>query len=134
MANEAVLKEPNAARLKSYSCSDANAIEQGALLVHGAGKTVTSHAGATESFAGVAEKEKDANDGQVSMTVYPPGCGAEFMFAASGTINAGDVLKLSGTANMVEAVNANTLSLTAIKSFVGKAVEAAASNQVRGVI
>lgn len=126
MANEALVMKGDAspAWITYYTVADATAIAQGAImrLSTAATRTAIAHDG-TKGYlpVGVAISEKEANDGQTEMGVQRMGF---VEFIAKGTIDEGDVLFCSITANQVEAATALATSILDPRLVIGVSMQA----------
>lgn len=72
MANEAVLRNKLADAV-DFTCSDSVGIEKGELLALYDARTVSGCTGTASVLAGIAAREKIANDGRTQIAVYQQG-------------------------------------------------------------
>jgi len=129
MANEATIK----VRLDDpidFTCADGNGIEKGTLLKLSDPRTVEASTATGEVFAGIAAREKIANDGRTQIAVFRRGV-FDLTLATGSTCTAGELVILSG-ANLIASINDYAGGVaTAIASgyVVGKALETGSSGE-----
>jgi hypothetical protein len=110
---------------QDYTCADGTGIEKGTLLKLTDPRTVIITSAAGDRIAGVAAREKIANDGRTRIAVLRQG---DFDMVASGAITVGDPVQSAG-------VPANTV-MTAVAggvsgcSIIGYALETASDAEV----
>ena len=107
MANEAVLIIETGPPI-AFTVADGTGIEKGALLKMTDPRTAAAAAATDDIIAGIAAKEKVADDGNTSLAVYREGI---FKMTASGSITVGDpVGSLASWANHVASQKATKTS------------------------
>jgi hypothetical protein len=124
MADEAVCIE-TPTKFARYTVADGTGIAIGTMLQLSGDNTASAHSGDADVFAGIAWEEKTANDGITEITAALNGVWDLTDGGDSATLGA--LLALDGTANETRPAVAGDL-LTG--SVVGKALEAAAANEV----
>lgn len=128
MANEAVKKQWNGFAYNFY-CADATAIEKGTILKLSGDREVAASSADGDIFAGIAAREKVANDGRTQIAVIRDGIFD--MTMADDTCNAGDIMKISG-ANLIAPADDDSVEAGA-QAF-GMALEAGSSGEVIEVL
>jgi hypothetical protein len=122
MANEAVLvvryEDPI-----DFIVADGASITKGTILKLTDPRTAAANAGDEDIIAGIAARDKVANDGRTRLAVYRRGV---FRLSTSGAITAGDAVSTKG-ANLIKAsdatcVGSKTLGI-ALETSGGDAVE-----------
>lgn len=106
-----------------FTCADGTGIEKGTLLKLTDPRTASASNGAGDIIAGIAAREKIANDGRTRIPVFTRGI---FDMYASGAINAGAPVMSAGVSNEVKLAT-NGLSGAAI---IGYALETASDTEV----
>lgn len=86
MVNEAVIRDRLADPI-DFTVADNTGIEKGAVLALSDPRTAALATAGTDRVAGIAAREKIADDGRTRLSVYRKGI---FDMIASGTINVGD--------------------------------------------
>jgi len=131
MANEAILRNKGWGEPINFKVSDALGIEKGTILKMTDPRTAIANDGAADIIAGIARREKIANDGRDQLAVFTPGCGAVFdMTCATGGCTLGTWVCTSG-ANLIR--NAVEAEIAAGKA-IGKALETGTSGEVVQVL
>jgi hypothetical protein len=124
MADEAICIE-TPTRFARYTVADEDAIPIGTVLHLSGDNTAEAQSGDADEFAGIAWEEKTANDGIVEITAALNGVWD--MTDGGDTIALGELVASDGTANEIRPAVAGDI-LTG--SVIGKALEAAAANEV----
>jgi hypothetical protein len=128
MANEAVLRysSGNAGDIQDYTVADGTAISKGALLELQDARTAIAVSGAGKPIAGIAARDKIANDGRTRLSVIRRG---DFDMVASGAIAIGSPVCASdaNTSNVKTVVGVGGISGAAI---IGYALETASDGEV----
>jgi hypothetical protein len=124
MADEATCIE-TPTRFARYTVADGTGIAIGTMLKLTDPNTAIAHSGDADAFAGIAWEEKTASDGITEITAALNGVWD--LTDGGDTCAVGELLALDGTANEVRPAVAGDI-LTG--SIVGKALEAAAANEV----
>lgn len=123
MANEALIRD----RLEDaidFTVADGTGIEKGAVLKLTDPRTAIIASAAGDMLAGIAAREKVANDGRTRLSVYRKGI---FDLVASGAIVIGQAVQAAGAP-------ANTVMAAAVTSsgcaILGHALETASDGEV----
>jgi hypothetical protein len=125
MANEAILRYGNEMLAQDYTCADGTGIEKGTLLKMTDPRTVIITSAAGDVCAGIAAREKIANDGRIRIAVLREG---DFDMVASGAITVGSAVISAGVpANQVKAA---TFGAHSGAQIIGYALETAADQEV----
>lgn len=132
MANEAVKVElygnNNDGDVRRYTVADGTAISKGTLLTLSDPRTATGSPTLRGVFAGIANMDKEANDGSTSIGAWTNGV---FDLKASGSITVGRKVCCAGHGNYVIAANQEDAGSYAI--IVGTALETASTNEIINV-
>lgn len=101
MANEAVIRERSSNPLDciDFTVADGTGIEKGTLLKVTDPRTAAACDGESDVIAGIAAREKVANDGRTRLAVFRRGI---FDMNASGAIPVGAPVMAAGAANQVK--------------------------------
>jgi len=117
MANEAVLRDRISEPL-DFTVADGTGIEKGTLLKLTDARTAIASTAAGDVIAGIAAREKIANDGRTRLAVFREGI---FDMKASGAITVGHVVYSAGAVNEVKVAPATASGA----SIIGYALETA---------
>ena len=124
MANEAILQVQQELPI-NFTCADGTGIEKGTLLKMTDNMTAIKVAGANDIIAGIAAKEKIANNGTTKIAVFRKGI---FKMIVSGAVTFGDTVGSAATA--LGQVVSNSLTATISGSrVIGTALESATTGQ-----
>lgn len=125
MANEAAIRELSDSRIDTidFIVADGTGIEKGTLLKITDARTAAASDGEGDVLAGIAAREKVANDGRTRLAVHRKGI---FDMNASGAISVGQAVMSAGAVNEVKQAGGATISGAAI---LGYALETAADNE-----
>jgi hypothetical protein len=132
MANEAVLRNRMGAVPVDFIVADGTGIEKGTILQLTDPRTASASSTGGEIPAGVAMREKVANDGRTRLAVYPVGCGAIFdmtVTADTGAVTAGEKVVIDG-ANTVTRLAVSGLEPDDTKLVLGTALETGSASEV----
>jgi len=125
MANEAVLKK-NLDVPWDWIVGDSNGIEKGTICtVSGTALTAQASSGSGERFAGIARREKIANDGRTRLALFRRGI-FDLKNSAAPAISGGALVCTSGV-NLIRAMDANEAVDTS-GIAIGRALENIAAN------
>lgn len=136
MANEAILRERANAQPIDFNVADGTGIEAGTLLQLTDPRTASASSASGEIFAGVAAREKVANDGRTRLAVFPRGCGAVFdmtVTPSTGACTVGERVVING-ANTITRMATTGLEPDDNKLVVGTALETGSAGEVIQVI
>ena len=125
MAYEAVLRE----RLEDpidFIVADGTGIEKGTILKITDPRTAIIVSGTADKLAGIAAREKVANDGRTRLAVFRRGI---FDMQASGAINVGDAVEAVGASGSVNQVKIAAATSSGA-SILGTALETASDAEV----
>lgn len=134
MANEAVKVYAESAAgdvIQDFTCADGTTIEKGTLLELTDPRTAIAATGAAVPLAGIAAREKIANDGRTRIAVHRKG---DFEMVASGAIVVGQAVcaALPAGSNYVKtAVGVTAASGAAILGYALETASDAETIQVR---
>lgn len=124
MANEAIIRNKLSDFAVDFTCADGTGIEKGALLALTDARTAVASTTAGEPIAGIAAREKIANDGRTTISVITGPVIVDVY--ASGAIDIGAPLMSAGVQNEVKVASANISGARCI----GYALEAASDTEV----
>lgn len=107
MTNEAVLRysSGNAGDIQDYTVADGTGIEKGAICALTDARTAILASSSGQPCAGVAAREKIANDGRTRLALYRKG---DFDMVASGAITVGFPVSIASTAGFSNVVKQAT--------------------------
>ena len=127
MANEAILRNRGTALPKDFIVADGTGIEKGTLLELTDPRTAAANNGSGDIIAGIAAREKVANDGRTRLAVFEPGCGAIFdMTVGAVGVTLGTWVSSEGANTIKDATEAEIAAGKAI----GRALETGAAAEV----
>ena len=126
MADEAIIRDRLDIAI-DFTCADGTGIEKGALLALTDPRTAIAPTAAGQALAGIAAREKIANDGRTQIAVYRKGI---FDMRASGAIAIGAPVMAAVTPNTNFVIAAPVASAYSGASFLGHALEAADDSEV----
>lgn len=127
MANEATLKLKLGEAI-DFTVADGTGIEKGCICKLSDPRTAAASSASGDIFAGVAAREKIANDGRTRLALYRSGI---FDMKDSGSgITAGDLVMIAG-ANTIKTWTSGTDNE---KLIIGVALETAAAGEVIEVL
>jgi len=130
MANEATKVYSSSVAgdiIHDYTVADGTGIEKGTLLKLTDARTAIAHSGAGDKIAGIAAREKVADDGRTQLSVYRKG---DFDMVASGAIVVGDPVIAAAEANMVKASD-GSVSGSAVLGYALETASCGETIQVR---
>ena|SRR6056297_1375733 len=84
--------------IQDFTVADGTGISKGSVLKLTDPRTAAQSDGAGDVIAGIAARDKVANDGRTQLSVYKKGY---FQMTASGSITIGEAVKSSGADNKV---------------------------------
>lgn len=130
MANEALKRYDESSGhggvIQDFTCADGTGIEKGTVLKLSDPRTVAAvSSGEGNPIAGIAAREKVADDGRTRIPVYRKG---DFDMYASGAITVGDSVISKGGDNEVCACNAVTTGASGA-AIIGYALETASDGE-----
>ena len=125
MANEAVIKEGG---YDSYNfiVADGTGIEKGALLKITDPRTAALSDGTADVIAGIAAREKIANDGVTRLAVIRNNCIADMV--ASGAVTVGDNV-IAATTNSENEIKTAVGTVASGSKVIGQALETATDGE-----
>lgn len=129
MANEAVKRYSFSAAgdvIQDYTVADGTGIEKGTLLKLTDARTAIISSAAGDKIAGIAAREKIANDGRTRLAVYVRG---DFDMVASGVIAVGDPVKSAADANYPNTVMTAVSGGVSGCAIIGYALETASDGE-----
>lgn len=119
MANEATLKLKMSDPI-DFTVADGTGIEKGTICRITDPRTASASTADGESFAGVAAREKIANDGRTRLALHIEGIFDMTTVASPAAITAGDPVKIGG-ANLIDAADDDTVE--GMAEVIGYALE-----------
>ena len=127
MANEAVITDllGNNGDQVTFTVAAGTAIAKGAIMKMTDPRTAIINSGAGDVLCGLAAFEKTATDGKTTMSIIT-NCIAKFTVVAGGTTTLGSSVRVSATANQIDAIT--SLDHETGKSL-GKALETGGASE-----
>ena len=124
MANEAVLRynENYTGAIQDYTVADGAGIEKGTVCALTDARTAVAASTSGQPVAGIAAREKIANDGRTRLGLYRKG---DFDMVASGAITVGFPVSTQAGANYVK----QALSTESGAAIIGYALETASDGE-----
>ena len=125
MTNEAI-KRYAESDIADYTVADGTGIEKGALLALTDARTAVLASSASQPIAGIAAREKIANDGRTKLAVCRRG---DFDMVASGAITVGSPVVSATTGSLNYVMTAAGLNGISGAQIIGYALETASDNE-----
>ena len=128
MANEASIRE-RFSNPVDFIVADGTGIEKGTILKLTDPRTASASSGSGDAFAGVAAREKVANDGRTRLAAYIDGI-FDMTVASGAAVTTGELVSTSG-ANLIK--TATEAEIAAGKAL-GKSLEDGAASETIQVL
>lgn len=130
MANEAIKRYAQSAAgdvIQDYTVADGTGIEKGTLLQLSDPRTASAQTGGNQLIAGIAAREKVADDGRTQLAVHTKG---DFDMIVSGSCTIGQPLCSGGIPNSVSGALGSGSNASSGAQIIGYALEAGSEGEV----